>query len=226
MKIIVYPVGANPYQKLLYDEIEKGKDVTIKYLTNSLIDKHAFIIGMPIFPMRFLLLRLQGYNIIHLHWLSPFNLPSKSSLFKKVSSLYLLCFLLWIKLIGFKLVWTMHEVLPHEKEFNDDIASRKLVTKLSDAVIAHTSYAVEEAKALGFYMEKVHIIAHGSYTAAYINTITKLDARKKLGLKKDDFVFLFFGNIKKYKGIDDLLLAFEKIIKNREKRNIKWIIAG
>ena len=56
MKIIAYPIGDNPYQTLLYDEFKKYKKVEVKFLRNEFIDtKHAFTVGMPIFPSPFTL---------------------------------------------------------------------------------------------------------------------------------------------------------------------------
>jgi glycosyltransferase involved in cell wall biosynthesis len=54
--------------------------------------------------------------------------------------------------------------------------------------------------------------------------INKFEARKKLGLDKDVDYVLFFGFIRKYKGLDTLLKAFsDQRLKDKE---LKLIIAG
>jgi len=49
-------------------------------------------------------------------------------------------------------------------------------------------------------------------------------ARKKLGLPDDGFIFLFFGFIRKYKGLDLLISALEKL--GTDNRKIYLLIAG
>jgi glycosyltransferase involved in cell wall biosynthesis len=54
--------------------------------------------------------------------------------------------------------------------------------------------------------------------------ILKADARMEMGLSKDDKVVLFFGHILRYKGLEYLLKAFKKVVK--EVPTAKLIIAG
>jgi glycosyltransferase involved in cell wall biosynthesis len=65
----------------------------------------------------------------------------------------------------------------------------------------------------------------GNYISIYKNQISKNEARKSLGLNKNDFVFLFFGAIRKNKGIESLLPAFKQLIK-KTRENIKLVLAG
>lgn len=225
MKIIVYPVGENPYQNLLFNELKKHKKVKVNYLRNEFIDvKHGFTIGMPLFPFRLIYHRLKGWKVIHLHWLSPFVIPIKNNYIRYFSSLYILSFLIILKLLRFKLVWTLHEIMPHEKEFHNDKSIRSIISKFSDAKIFHTKSALQEAKILGFDTTNSVIIPHGNFKNSYKNKISRKKARKILNINNDTFVFLFFGLIKSYKGIDTLLITFEKLLKNN--KNVKLIIAG
>jgi beta-1,4-mannosyltransferase len=225
MKVIVYPISNNPYQNLLYSRIDKN--ISIKFLRNKFIDeRHAFILGIPLFPFRFLYLKLAGWKVLHLHWLLPFVLPYDNILFRIISTLYIISFLFWIKILRFKLVWTVHEIYPHKQEFINDLFIRKLVSKMSDATIYHTQSSLEEAQLLGFSMKKTFIIPIGNYISSYKNTLTKSTAREKLNLDTKDFVFVFFGLIKPYKGIDDLLFNFGTLINMNSKKRIKLVIAG
>jgi glycosyltransferase involved in cell wall biosynthesis len=56
--------------------------------------------------------------------------------------------------------------------------------------------------------------------------ISKKEARKKLGISEEDKVILFFGFIRKYKGLDILLNAFKKVIQEKKIGNLKLLIAG
>ena len=57
----------------------------------------------------------------------------------------------------------------------------------------------------------------------YPNPIDKRDAKLKLKMQDSDIV-LFFGLIRKYKGLDKLILSMEKVFE--EKSNIKLLIVG
>lgn len=225
MKILAYPIGENPYQNLLYNEFKNVKKVEIKYLRNEFIDtKHAFTIGLPIFPLRFLYHRLTGWNILHLHWLSPFVLPANSKYIRYISSLYILSFLIVLKILRFKLVWTLHETLPHDKQFHNDLFIRRIVSRFSDTQIFHSPAALDEARQLKFNTNNARIIPHGNYHATYTNLISKEKARAKFKFQKNDFVFLFFGMIKSYKGVDKLLETFGEILQENKRAHL--IIAG
>lgn len=50
----------------------------------------------------------------------------------------------------------------------------------------------------------------------------KIELREKLGLKKEDFIVLFVGRLVKVKGIEQLIVAIQKI----ENNNVKLLIVG
>ena len=56
--------------------------------------------------------------------------------------------------------------------------------------------------------------------------ISKEEARKKLDIDTEDRVILFFGFIRKYKGLDILLNAMKLLKQNPSTQNIKLLIAG
>jgi glycosyltransferase involved in cell wall biosynthesis len=56
--------------------------------------------------------------------------------------------------------------------------------------------------------------------------ISKKEARKKLEIPEEDKVILFFGFIRKYKGLDILLNAFKQVIQEQNVKNLKLLIAG
>jgi glycosyltransferase involved in cell wall biosynthesis len=56
--------------------------------------------------------------------------------------------------------------------------------------------------------------------------ISKEEARKKLNINREDKVLLFFGFIRKYKGLDILLESMKILKENPSAQNIKLLIAG
>jgi len=55
------------------------------------------------------------------------------------------------------------------------------------------------------FRNKISIISHGNYIDSYKSEITREKARAKLGLKNKQIVFLYFGLIRAYKNIDEMI---------------------
>ena len=65
-------------------------------------------------------------------------------------------------------------------------------------------------------------VPHGNYIRYYSNNVSKSKARERLCLNNDNFVYLFLGLIRPYKGIEDLIDTFLKI----SNTNTRLLIAG
>ena len=114
---------------------------------------------------------------------------------------------------GIPLIWTIHNVLPHECADRD--LEARLRQEIADRVdVVHVMCAgTVEACADRFEIpqSKVTVIPHPSYIDVYPNLIDRATARTELGLGPDEFVYLHFGQIRPYKGIDRLLDAFDGV---------------
>lgn len=217
MKILVYPKDANPYQELLYQPMKQSVDV--KYL-NFPTGSHT--LNLFLLPFQIIYYRLLGFSIFHLHWSFSFVLPIKGVFWRLLSTIYYFCILLLIRLSGYKLIWTVHNVLPHNQLFINDLLARKFLSKLSSIKIVHSKYTIEEMSRLGLDVNNAKIIPIGNYIGVYKNNINKTEARKILNIGNKDFVFLHFGRIEPYKGVENLLKVFSEL--NRPET--KLIIAG
>ncbi len=149
--------------------------------------------------------------VLHLHWLELlYSSPRFGSSLRRLATVLL--GLVWAKLGGFGIVYTVHNLRPHERAFPalDEVANR-MVYALASAVHVHdkeTAIGVE--RNYGF-RNKVHVIPHGSYVGAYPNHCTGQEARERLGLPGHAFVYLFLGQIRRYKGVEGLLNAFNRL---------------
>ncbi|MEI7586789.1 glycosyltransferase family 4 protein [Runella sp.] len=87
-------------------------------------------------------------------------------------------------------------------------------------------YSEETKKAaierFGLKPERIKVIQDLPYHFYYENKIGRKESRKRLNLNENDFVYLFFGELKPYKGIDNLLKAYAEIA----QPNDRLIIAG
>ena len=106
----------------------------------------------------------------------------------------------------------MHNLYPHETSNRDlDHLARIALTSLADALIVHCEKARELVRTHFHRTENVFVIPHGNFIEPYPNTVSKTEARRKLGLAEDHFVYFNFGNVRRYKGIERLVDVFASL---------------
>ncbi|MBC8176888.1 MAG: glycosyltransferase family 4 protein [Deltaproteobacteria bacterium] len=140
---------------------------------------------------------------------------------ERIESLFLLC----LKVLGTPTVYTAHNILPHENN-RIDYLLRNITFRSSNLIIVHSDY-IKNSLIEGFRVprKKICTIPHGNFDAYLPKTpISKKEARKKLSVPENSKVLLFFGYIRKYKGIDLLLESFE--IASKQDQHLTLIIAG
>lgn len=219
IKVLVYPKDANPYQELLYSNTTNCE---IKYIPQPTVSHILNMLLLPILLVRF---RLNGFSVLHLHWLYNFRFPIKKLDNTITQTLTTMCFcllLLEIKLLRYKLVWTVHNVIPHEKTFVFQDHILKLLAWACDLKIVHSKQTLNIMKLLKLDVKRTKVIPIGTYTNVYDNSVSKEDARKHLDLENSEFVIMFFGMIKPYKGIVKLLDVFSRML----LPNTKLLIVG
>lgn len=161
-----------------------------------------------------------GTQIIHLHWL-PRVQHTPAGLLR----LFLFYWrLLVLRLRGVRFVWTVHNLYSHEGTnlFAERWLSR-FVGAASSRVIAHSDAAKRlVGSEFDIGADKIVVVPHGNYIGSYQNRISKCDARRQLGIAEDAVVLLFFGNIRPYKGIFELIESYQKL----RAQNTCLLIAG
>jgi glycosyltransferase involved in cell wall biosynthesis len=129
-----------------------------------------------------------------------------------------------LRLLGVNLVFTAHNVLPHENS-RVDYFLRSMVYRSTKVIIVHSDYMKNKlAKDFRIDREKIRVIPHGNfdhYTPR--EPMSKAEARASLNLSEMNHVALFFGFIREYKGLDLLLDAFE--ICARKGNSLRLVIA-
>lgn len=121
---------------------------------------------------------------------------------------------------GIPIVWTVHELRDNDSRFGlRDRLGTAITARLANAMIVHCDRA---RAALPRYDAKIATIPLGHYRDWYPNRVTRAEARQALGIDDAAFVFLFFGWIRPYKGVDAMLEAFGRI----DRADVRLLIAG
>ena len=203
MRVLAFPRDdTNPYQSLLYGEMQ-CRGVRITYL-GRLTPSHT--LNLVLLPFELAGRRLAGARLVHLHWVFTFGFPGaqRFQLLRRVGQGWFNSWLRTTRLLGMHLVWTAHNVLPHERVFADDIRARRQLVRACDLVIAHSHSALSELATLGAVPRRSAVIPHGP-----IGPPVRVDPLHSLpGAGDGPRRFLFFGRVLPYKGVDDLLAAF------------------
>ncbi len=223
MKVLVLPKDVNPYQEKLYGNMPS--EVEVQYIRNQSQERILALLG---YLWQLISFRLRGFSILHVHWLYCFALPSprklQSNILKTIVMIYVVLFLTLAKILGYRVIYTIHDMVPHEPLTHNDMFVTRLFCMLCNAVVLLSSDTIQELKDNHIPLPAYKIIPLGNYIDTYPNTISRDEARKKLKIGPNKFVFLFFGLIRKYKGVDTVLSAFEKI--RKEYPFAELIIAG
>lgn len=113
-----------------------------------------------------------------------------------------------------KIVFIADNVIPHEKRFGDR-ATTNFAFKAVDHFIVQSS-AVEADLQVVKPDARYTKLAHPIYNI-FGHAIPQAEARKKLDLDANAEVLLFFGFIRKYKGLDIAISAMPEILKKYPK---------
>lgn len=205
----------NPYQELLARALEE-LDVRVSF-------PRGYRRALPLRRM----LRQDGAlpDVLHLHWLAPY-LKGRTAAAKSVHAAKLLLDLVLVRRAGVRLVWTVHNLVGHEQTHPGiELWCRRRLARLADAIIVHDDVARDLV--IGRYgapAGKISVIAHGHYRDVYGPPVPRAEARARLGLPQEGRVFLFFGMIRAYKGLETLVAAWAAAPELHERHVL--VIAG
>ncbi|MBL7697570.1 MAG: glycosyltransferase [Chitinophagaceae bacterium] len=120
-----------------------------------------------------------------------------------------------------RIVAITDNVIPHEKRPGDK-AFTKYFLRSCDAVITMSEKVLADLRSVEKDKPALQVL-HPLYDN-FGSAVSKSEARNKLGLRHDDKIIIFFGFIRKYKGLDVLLEAMH-IVKQKSP-SLKLVIAG
>jgi beta-1,4-mannosyltransferase len=204
----------NPYQRLLYAELARhGIELTP---------------DVP-FDLGWLRRSRGSVRILHFHWPQAFwrNERGPRPLRRLLS--YPKLGLFWLRLtaakrMGYRVVWTVHQVYPHERVGGPlDRLGARILARAADLLLVHDRGTADTVAAeLPAQAGKVEIVPHGPYSGVYPPGRDRATVRRELGLGDDTFAFLCFGDLRTYKGVAFALDAFEAA----EAPNAALVVTG
>ena len=166
------------------------------------------------------LLKIFKAQIYHFNWIE--GSEKKQYLSIKLDYLRKYIFINLLKILNKKIIWTVHNNLPHEdKNKNDAIKFMKFMAKKSDKIHILCTKTVEE-NYLREYQNKIVYIPHGDYIGNYDGK--DVDIFKKYNIPSSKKILLFVGQVRKYKNIELLIKAFNN--SKLEENNYVLLICG
>ena len=196
----VEPSDDNPYQRLLYEHL----------------GVHGFeLVSGARFRLRWLWRARRDVEWLHFHWPEGYYQQPEAprALRLPITFAFLAAFSLQLRaarLLGYRIAWTIHQVLPHET-VSRALARRaaRSLARVASVLIAHDRPTADRARAeLGETAGEIAVIPHGSYVGVYPAGRSRDAVRAELGIAPAAFAFLAFGYVRAYKDVDVLLEEF------------------
>jgi glycosyltransferase involved in cell wall biosynthesis len=189
--------------KTQYSEEPAPKDLNIKVRINSILPTNWISVGNE-------LKKLRPDIIVVRYWL-PLMGPCLGTILRLVK-----------KNKSTKIVCIADNIIPHEKRKGDK-AFTKYFLKPIDEVVVMSEKVMADLKTFDT-TKPVQLVQHPLYDN-FGEKIAQEVARKNIGIETKEKIVLFFGFIRKYKGLDILLDALA-ILKANGNDNFKVLIAG
>jgi glycosyltransferase involved in cell wall biosynthesis len=138
-------------------------------------------------------------RVLHILWNNKLELFDRTLL------------LLYYRLLGKHVVFTVHNVNVRKRDGDDGFLNRltlRIQYRLVDHLFVHTEEMKRELRAdFGIADSKISVIPFGINSTVPDTALTTAEARGRLGLAPTDKAVLFFGNIAPYKGLEYLVDA-------------------
>ena len=136
--------------------------------------------------------------------------------------------MLYYRLVGKKVVMTVHNVNAAKRDSRDNLANRitlRVQYRLAHHLFVHTERMKGELRAdFRIPEKKVSVIPFGINSTLPTTAISSVEARRRLGLLPTERVVLFFGQIAPYKGLEFLVAALSRLIPSLP--DVKLVITG
>lgn len=193
-----YQNHENPYNALLCDSLQEAGAQIVEY-------SHAGLLKGP------------KPSILHIHWPEYWLSRKPWKAAKRHYQLTMLSLLL-SRIRGAKVVWTAHNLRPHDSLYPD--AEKRFYQMWAKKIDGYTCLSQSALKLLGethpqFGPVPHAVIPHGHYRSR-ISGASQEEARRSLRVDPNATVLGSFGAIRPYKNIPHLIRQFRESAKGNE----------
>jgi glycosyltransferase involved in cell wall biosynthesis len=205
----------NPFQALTYSSLPSRnlRAVPAYTMTNAAAITQALQGGPEV--------------LIHLHWLNVVMQSADGTARARHLLEAFVDQLHQVKADGASLMWTVHNVMPHDARYPDlELELRQRVVELVDLV--HVMSPRTRALVSPLFTlptDRTFQVPHPSYAGVYPQWMSRSQARAELGLPEHAVVFALFGRIAPYKGVTELVAAFDRFSADRPGE-VHLVLAG
>jgi beta-1,4-mannosyltransferase len=211
------PADPNPYQHLLADAL-RAHDVEVRLAPGPR--------RITLLPITAAWLGAGRPPVIHLHWTHRY-LGRGEGWHARLADARFLAELRILRALRVRIVWTVHNLGGHDgRRSSRDVALHHGLVRAADAVICHCQAArvavTETYQLTPTETGRLHVIAHGNYIGAYPDEVDRAAARTRLGLPDGSLVLLFLGQLRRYKGVEDLIAC----VRRMDQSDLRLVIAG
>ncbi len=187
----------NPYGNLLADALAR-QGVEVEYVLDHSTD--------------WLRANAHRFDAMHWHWPSHEYTDTRSRPETERRMAEFLAELRLARAQGWRVVWTAHNLYPHDRTFHDvNVAFRRAFVEIATAIISHCESAADAVRAEFQPSTPMFVIPHGNFIDVLPPTVTREEERAALGIPDGDFAYGFIGNLLPYKGLEELIDAFRAV---------------
>jgi glycosyltransferase involved in cell wall biosynthesis len=179
----------NPYNALIYTAmLEQGAQVSEYYGGGWLFGQH---------------------DVFHIHW--PESAFNHGLVGAWLTSRVLLTAMDRLRRQGTRCIWTAHNLAAHERRFpKAEARAWRAFNARLDGFISLTSHGLVAVRERFPELRDVpgFAVAHPHFRGAYPDTLTREQARARLGIAADTRVISYLGRILEYKNVPELVRVF------------------
>lgn len=182
---------------------------------------HAALAGYGIehvahLPLRARALASQGVHVAHLHW-GEWAWQSRGRLewLRRRGVRALHRFMEDAERRGIIIIWTVHNLTPHENNRPSDEEGFALLHDRARLRIFHSRHARDEALVRYGSRGDTMVMYHGNYDEAIPAPRSRDSVRRELGLEAPTRLLLCAGNVRSYKGTTVAIRAMEELAAQR-----------
>lgn len=196
--ILIFPPGKDRYTLELKGAINRCNS-PLDYFPRLGPSATLTILLMPLYSF---ILKVRGVRIVHIHWLYSFNLHwCKGKISRSFIQNWLRLWIISLKICRIRIIYTVHNIIPHEIIFRNDKATFKYLERSADILILLNEVSFKNYSQ-SYYEKDIALIPEGpinlntTYSRKSMNELLNITNRR---------LIILVGNLSAYKQADLLL---------------------